>query len=237
MRCRRNYCWCVSLMVLTLALGGCDEPEAETDEPQEVIQADESADETDETDETEAELRPDDPAAIDALLAEESDAERPEWLQKAWKWNSPEVGSGIGATMHLFEDGLFVFHRGYTDICKEGVISRVGSWKFDDEELVIREQRRLEGRGGERQEDDSDCYLPRVDSERVVLIHDEPVEERLKLEECSKEERQEFPSYDEELNADCRYFGEQLHWTTAAGTNSWRDDWKEWFADQRVVDE
>lgn len=178
-------------------------------------------------------LDPDDPGPVEAQLEMEADGQRPEAWVGAWQLGHPEVAAGLASTFHFFEDGLFVYNRGVSDACEEGTIYRVGTWSGDDAELVLREERRLEERGGEPEDGPHGCE--RVGAERVVVIGESPELERIAVSECSDDEKQEYQTYYEELGADCRRFDGDARWTAAAGTESWRAEWMEWFADRRVA--
>lgn len=238
MKTTKTHRWIIALLVPAAALWACDaDDDASPADDEDRARPDKAGmGEDDAGRAAAADIAPDDASRLEALIEKHADKDRPAWLKRAWQLGHPEVAAGLASTFHFFEDGLFVFSRGTTDECAEGVLSRIGVWHAaGDDELVLYEERRLEERGGTLVEDDIGCH--REGSERVVSIHDEPMKERLSLTECTAEEKDEYPSYHEDLGAECYHVGDELRWTTAAETDGWRDDWPAWFAEAEVVAE
>lgn len=220
------------LVTATTMLLGCDDPvedrEQESAEEESEVADDESQAEDEEA-EASAQEEPTLEAATDEITGLDDDGERPEWLARTWQSEKFGVGSGLLATYHFFDDGLFVFNSGSSDSCEPGVRARVGSWELDGDELVLSEQRRIEEFGGEKVDDPTlGCVLE--DSTQEVTIFDEPRQERLEIADCSDDELEEHASEIEELGVECRKFSGDVHWTVAAGADSWRQDWKDWMA-------
>lgn len=226
--------WLTSLLLgSALMISGCDEaPEQEETEAEE--QVDSEAEEEVQQDEEGAEE-----GTLEAAVAEieglESEGERPEWLVRTWQAEVFGVGAGLGPSYHFFEDGLFVFNAGGgKNTCEPGVRARVGTWEVDGDDLVLWEQRRIDEVGGEKVDDPIDgCTLE--GSEEEVTVFDEPEEKRLAITDCPDEEIEDHASEVEELGVECREFSGDIHWTVAAGADSWRQEWKDWM--ERALEE
>ena len=169
-------------------------------------------------------------AATAEIVGLDEDGERPESLVAAWQLGDFSVGSGLNRTYRLFEDGLFVFQDNpIHSWCKEGVATRVGTWEVDGDDILLREQRRIEVIGGEKVEDEyGECT--REDAKIVVSVFDEPREKTLVMTDCPEEELEERADEIQALgaNIECRQFSGDSYWTAGAETENWRDDWQEW---------
>ena len=212
----------IALLMVAFIVSGCDDPPEEPADDEELVAEAEPEPEEDPEEELETEQD------LFEISGIGDDADRPEEMARTWQLGAFGVGAGLAATYHFFDDGLFVFNSGSTDECEPGVRARVGTWHVDGEELVLQEQRRLEHEGGQKVDDPTfGCVLQEPD--RQVSAHEEPQEIRIEISECPDEELEKHASEIDELGVACHTFDGDVHWTVAAGTESWRDSWKDWF--------